>query len=193
MGDSLSPLRVNYVVGTFSAHPLCMASMNGFLKWSTSAKGKKEHQALTDRTTNWADRCNRRMEEEDIPLRVASYQSIWTMLYQIPGRYHWLLQYYLRDEGIALSWVGTGRLNFSMDYMDKDLDGVTDKMVKACLRMKEDGWWYQPEKDNTFQIKMRLVKEIVGAIVTNIPKRLENNLNKLHEYLAETNEGKKSK
>jgi glutamate-1-semialdehyde 2,1-aminomutase len=196
--DELSPLRVNYVVGTFSAHPLAMASMNKFLKWSTSAAGRKEHTALTDRTTAWVDRCNRVLEEKDLPLRVASYTSIWTMLYQIPGRYHWLLQYYLRDEGIALSWVGTGRLNFSMDFTEKDLDEVTVKMVRACERMRDDGWWYQPEKDNTFQIKLRLVKEIVTAIVSNIPKRLEANSNMLFQYLAETEvadgkAGKKSK
>jgi len=183
--DDLSPLRVNYVVGTFSAHPLAMATMNKFLKWSMSAKGKKEHSDLTKRTERWVDRCNTRMEKEDLPLRVSSYQSIWTMLYQIPGRYHWLLQYYLRDEGIALSWVGTGRLNFSMDFMEKDLDEVTEKMVKACRRMKEDGWWYVPEKDNSAYIKMRLVKEIVTAVVNNIPLRLKAQSNKLITYLAE--------
>ena len=31
-------------------------------------------------------------------------------------RYNWMLQYYLRSEGLALSWIGTGRLIFSLDY-----------------------------------------------------------------------------
>lgn len=31
------------------------------------------------------------------------------------------LQYLLRDEGVQLSWVGTGRLNFSLDFDDAAL------------------------------------------------------------------------
>jgi glutamate-1-semialdehyde 2,1-aminomutase len=31
------------------------------------------------------------------------------MIYTTPGRYHWMYQYYLKDEGINLSWVGTVR------------------------------------------------------------------------------------
>lgn len=184
--DALRPLRVNYVVGTFSAHPLTMASMNEFLKWSTSKKGKAEHASLTDRVTKWAQRCNARLEKEEIPLRVASYASVWTMLYQIPGRYHWFLQYYMRDEGIALSWVGTGRLNFSMDFTVKDLDEVTEKMVRACRRMKNDGWWYTPEA-GTSNPKMMLLKlgmEIMSAFAQNIPKKLLTPTNKMSEYLA---------
>jgi hypothetical protein len=33
-----------------------------------------------------------------------------------PSRYNWMLQFYLRAEGLALSWVGTGRLIFSLNY-----------------------------------------------------------------------------
>ena len=29
-----------------------------------------------------------------------------------PSRYNWMLQFYLRAHGLALSWVGTGRLIF---------------------------------------------------------------------------------
>ncbi len=49
-------------------------------------------------------------------MRVANLSSIWTVLYTQPSRYNWMLQYYLRAEGLALSWVGTGRLIFSLNY-----------------------------------------------------------------------------
>ena len=48
--------------------------------------------------------------------QVANMSSIWTVCYTRPSRYNWMLQYYLRAEGLALSWVGTGRLIFSLNY-----------------------------------------------------------------------------
>ena len=45
---------------------------------------------------------NAQLEKEDIPLKLASYCTVWTMLFQTPGRYHWILQYYLKDEGAPL-------------------------------------------------------------------------------------------
>ena len=63
-------------------------------------------------------------------------------LYTKPGRYHWMLQYYMRDAGVALSWVGTGRLIFSLNYTDADFAEVADRFVAATEKMKRDGWWW---------------------------------------------------
>ena len=38
-----------------------------------------------------------------------------------------MLQYYLRAEGLLLSWIGTGRLNFSLNYTDADFAEVVDR------------------------------------------------------------------
>ena len=35
-------------------------------------------------------------------MRVANFQTIWTVLYDAPSAYNWMLQYYLRAEGLAL-------------------------------------------------------------------------------------------
>ena len=43
-----------------------------------------------------------------------------------------MLQYYLRAEGLALSWVGTGRLIFSLNYTDADFEAVLDRFVAAA-------------------------------------------------------------
>ena len=58
-----------------------------------------------------AEHLNRRLEGGS-PVRVANLSSIWTVCYTRPSRYNWMLQFYLRAEGLALSWVGTGRLIF---------------------------------------------------------------------------------
>merc|ERR1711988_1858887 len=99
------------------------------------------YSSANERIKRWTRRTNKVLADEDLPLRVACYTTVWTMLFQRASRYHWMLQYYLRDEGVALSWVGTGRLNFSLDFNDKDLDDVQQRMVRACRRMRDDGWW----------------------------------------------------
>ena len=68
--------------------------------------------------------------------------SIWTVFYTRPSRYNWMLQYYLRAEGLALSWIGTGRLIFSLNYSDADFAAVADRFVAAAKAMREDGWWW---------------------------------------------------
>jgi hypothetical protein len=39
------------------------------------------------------------------PIRVDHLTTVWTILYQCPSRYHWLYQYYMRAEGLAMAWV----------------------------------------------------------------------------------------
>ena len=106
--DPSRPLRLAYVIGTFSAHPLLLGSMNHFLKWVITKEAKDLYDQRDDEVRQFVVDTNAQLEKEDIPLKLASYCTVWTMLFQTPGRYHWILQYYLKDEGINLSWVGTG-------------------------------------------------------------------------------------
>eukprot|EP00947_MAST-08B_sp_MAST-8B-sp1_P004902 g4902.t1 len=166
--DAGKPLRVAYVIGTFAAHPLLLGSMNGFLEWVRTDEARALYAKNRKMVADWSKETNALLEKEGIPLRTASYASVWTMLYKQPGRYHWMLQYYLKDEGINLSWVGTGRLNFSLDFEEQDLELVRGKMIAACRRMKEDGWWwYDPEqaKKNAMKIKLSLGLELLTAFV----------------------------
>ena len=59
---------------------------------------------------------------------------MWTVLFTEPGRYNWLLQYYLRAEGVTLSWVGTGRCLSSMDFTEEDYEALRAKLVDAARR-----------------------------------------------------------
>ena len=78
-------------------------------------------------------------------MKVANLSSIWTVCYTRPSRYNWMLQYYLRAEGLALSWVGTGRLIFSLNFTEADFAAVADRFVSACQAMQRDGWWRSDE------------------------------------------------
>jgi glutamate-1-semialdehyde 2,1-aminomutase len=74
-----------------------------------------------------------------------------------------MLQYYLRAEGLALSWIGTGRLIFSLNYTDDDFDAVADRFVAAVRAMKQDGWlWCPPEATNR-TVKRAILREMIAA------------------------------
>ena len=85
-----------------------------------------------------AARLNALLAAEDLPVRVANMSTVWTVLYTKPSRYNWMLQYYLRAEGLSLSWVGTGRLIFSLNYTEADFDEVAERFVRAGAKMKAD-------------------------------------------------------
>ena len=37
-----------------------------------------------------------------VPVQVANLSTIWTVFYTQPSRYNWMLQFYLREQGLAL-------------------------------------------------------------------------------------------
>lgn len=43
-------------------------------------------------TAKWVKDTNKAMIEAGFPLRVDHLTTVWTILYQIPSRYHWLYQ-----------------------------------------------------------------------------------------------------
>ena len=107
---------------------------------------------------------NDALAAEDLPVRVANLSTIWTVCYTRPSRYNWMLQYYLRAEGIALSWVGTGRLIFSLNYTEADFTAVAERFTAAVRAMARDGWWWGGEASNK-GIRRRILREMLGQIM----------------------------
>jgi glutamate-1-semialdehyde 2,1-aminomutase len=173
--DPDRPMRMSYVVGTFSAHPVVMGSMNEFLRWITAPATASLYTELNDRCARWVRATNEALATESLPLRVEHLTTVWTVVFTEPGRYNWLLQYYLRAEGVTLSWVGTGRCLSNMAMTDKDYDALRDKLVAAARAMRADGWWLRsddyPEREKT--MRSRLIKEMIGSLV-QVPRPLQS-------------------
>ena len=120
--------------GTFNAHPYVMGAMNEFLRRLDSPEIRASYVSLDETWNSRAAALNERLMAGGFPIRVANLTSIWTMYYTTPSRYHWMLQYYLRAAGLALSWIGTGRLIFSHNYTDADIAAVGDRIVVRRAR-----------------------------------------------------------
>ena len=108
-----------------------------------------------------AERFNQALQQACLPVRIDALSSIWTVSYTQASRYHWMLQYYLREQGLALSWVGTGRLIFSLNYSDADLAEVLRRFVGACCRMQADGWWWSSPDLTHRSIRRGLWREML--------------------------------
>jgi glutamate-1-semialdehyde 2,1-aminomutase len=165
--DRERPMRLAYVVGTFSAHPAVMGAMYEFLTWVLDAEADARYEDMNQRCADWVLSTNRSLSEGDLPIRVVALGTIWTVLFKKPGRYNWLLQYYLRAEGVTLSWVGTGRCLSSMDFTDSHYALLERAMVGAARQMAGDGWWLTAEENPHMERRMRvrLMREMVGSLV----------------------------
>jgi len=180
--DPDRPMRIAYVVGTFSAHPLVMGAMNEFLRWVVTDEAAELYARGDERCATWADETNRALAEEELPVRIGHLGTVWTVLFTEPGRYNWLLQYYLRAEGVALSWVGTGRCLASLDYSDHDYDELRHKLLEAARAMERDGWWLtreeQPGRD--WKMRIRLMGELARGIA-RLPQPVQGFLTEIKE------------
>jgi len=157
------PVDICFARGTFNAHPAVMGAMDAFLHRIETPEVKALYDGLDARWDARAAAFNARMEVEALPVRVAHLSTIWTVTYETPSRYNWMLQYYLRAEGLALSWVGTGRLIFSLDYDDAAFALVVDKFVAAARAMQADGWWWQAPGVTNKMLRRQVLRETVRA------------------------------
>jgi glutamate-1-semialdehyde 2,1-aminomutase len=138
-----------------------MTAMRAFLRRLESPEVRALYHELDARWNLRAAAFNARMRAEQLPVQVANLSSIWTVFYTVPARYNWLLQYYLRAEGLSLSWVGTGRLIFSLDFTQADFDEVLERCVTAAKRMQQDGYFWSSEGLTNKAIKRRVLKEVL--------------------------------
>lgn len=156
------PADICFARGTFNSHPYVMGAMNEFLR---ALDTPQVRDLYCDLDLVWNARAallNDRLSAEGLPVQVANISSIWTVCYTAPSRYNWMLQYYLREQGLALSWVGTGRLIFSLNYTDSDFETVAGRFVAAARAMQKDGWWWHPQGATNRSIKRQVLKEILA-------------------------------
>ena len=157
------PADICFARGTFNAHPHVMGAMNVFLRRLVDSDIASLYVDLDVRWNQRAATMNARLKAAGVPVQVVNFSSIWTVVYEQPGCFNWLYQHYLRLEGIALSWVGSGRLIFSLNYNDEDFEQVVQRFERAAIAMQTDGWWLVASQLSNKSINRRVLRELVQA------------------------------
>jgi glutamate-1-semialdehyde 2,1-aminomutase len=156
------PADVCFARGTFNSHPYVMGAMSAFLDRLELPEVRARYRCLDAMWDARRDQFNARMADEALPVRAANLSTIWTLTYTTPSRYHWIYQFYLRRAGIALSWVGTGRLIFTLAHGQGDFDDIVERCVAAARAMRDDGWWWHDPKKDDRSIRRGVLRELIA-------------------------------
>jgi len=167
--DDRRPMDICFARGTFNSHPYVMATMNEFLRYLDEPEVRASYAQVDALWDTRARDLNQRLEQLGLPVRVANMTSVWTTLYTQPGCYNWMFQYYLRAEGITMSWIGTGRFIFSHDLNNRDFEEIADRFIAAAQAMQEDGWWWKDAALTNKAINRRILKELFSASLGFFP------------------------
>jgi glutamate-1-semialdehyde 2,1-aminomutase len=157
------PADICFARGTFNAHPYVMGAMHEFLLRFETESVRSLYRGLDDIWNARARLLNERLAAAQLPVRVANLSTIWTIYYVAPSRYNWMFQYYLRAAGLALSWVGTGRLIFSLNYTETDFAQAADRILSAAREMQQEGWWWTETQLTNKSIRRRVLREMIQA------------------------------
>lgn len=155
------PANISFARGTFNSHPYVLASMNVFLNRIKETKFQQQYQQLDSCWNGRVNILNERFKQANLPVRIANLASIWTILYTQPCRYNWMYQYYLKAEGLTLSWVGSGRIIMSHNFSDEEFEQVMGCFIRAASTMKQEGWWWKSNLLSNKAIKMDMLKSML--------------------------------
>lgn len=159
------PADVCFARGTFNTQPYVMGAMHEFLRRLETPQIQSIYRDLDATWNARAATLNERLKIAGLPIRVVNLSSIWTIVYLVPSRYNWMLQFYLRVHGIALSWVGTGRLIFSLNFTEADFESACDRIVRSAGAMRADGWWSTDIAYTNRAIRRRIFQEMLQVKV----------------------------
>lgn len=157
------PVDLSFARGTFNSHPHVLGAMNAFLKRVNTAEIQSMYNTSelvwNERVTHF----NQRLAAEELPLKITNMHSVLSIIYTVPSRYNWMLQFYLREAGLELSWTGTGRLIMSFNFTDEEFEKVIDCVVDAAKRMDLDGWWWQCKSLTNKSIKQQFMGDMLSV------------------------------
>jgi glutamate-1-semialdehyde 2,1-aminomutase len=175
-----SPADVSFARGTFNSHPYVMGTMNEFLNRIQSPEIQNIYQNIENTWDKRVETFNRKLQASDLPIKITNMHTVLTILYTKPCRYNWMLQFYLRDSGLELSWLGSGRMIMSFDFTDNDFDNVVTRFIQAAQQMKRDGWWWQSPNLTNKSIKQQflydMLRHSIPLLAPILPNPLKNTL-----------------
>ncbi|MEU6368208.1 aminotransferase class III-fold pyridoxal phosphate-dependent enzyme [Streptomyces sp. NPDC046931] len=129
-----------YIGSTFEMHPLAMASARGILRHLRD-QGPALQEALTARTTRLAETLNAFFEEEEVPIRVLHFSSVFRFAWRGNASYAYqpleieVFHFHLLSRGI---YIWEGRTCFlSSAHTDEDIEGIVTAVRESIAAMRE--------------------------------------------------------
>lgn len=156
-----APADVSFARGTFNSHPYVMGTMNEFLNRIQSPEIQNIYQTIEDIWDKRVEKFNLKLQANNLPIKITNMHSILSVLYTKPSRYNWMLQFYLKNAGLEMSWLGSGRMIMSFNFTDEEFEEVMTRFVEAALSMKNDGWWWQSAELTNKKIKRQFLFDML--------------------------------
>ncbi|RIV83231.1 aminotransferase class III-fold pyridoxal phosphate-dependent enzyme [Aurantiacibacter xanthus] len=157
------PADICFARGTFNSHPSVMGAMDQFLQWHASAEADAAYAGVDEKWNARAEALNTRLEAEGLSPCVSNLGTVWSTFYTRPSRYNWMFQFYLRAEGLATGWTGSGRFIFSFAYGDAEFGEVADRYVAAARAFEADGWAWSGDGVTNKDLKRQILRESLRA------------------------------
>ncbi len=164
-----APADISFARGTFNSHPYLLGAMDGFLTEVAKPEFQRVYQQADEQWNTRVAKFNQLLSDRNLPIQIANMHSVLTVLYTKPGRFNWMLQFYLRAEGIELSWTGTGRMIMCLNYSDDDFEQLIYRFTTAVQTMNEDGWWDCVGLTNK-KIKHQFTQDMLRAKLCSLSK-----------------------
>jgi glutamate-1-semialdehyde aminotransferase/acyl carrier protein len=136
--DSYPPADTTFFAGTFCKHPLAMAAARAVLQ-HLQKEGPELQERLNERTTRLAQRLNDFFIDEEVPVRVVHFGSLYR--FDFKGNMD-LLFYHLMEKGV---YTWEGRTCFvTTAHTDEDLDYVVTAVKESVAELRSGG--FLPER-----------------------------------------------
>ncbi len=140
--DSYPQAKKTFFAGTFCKHPLAMAAAQAVLKYLKS-EGATLQEQLNHRTSQFVAALNAYFEEDEVPLRMANFGSLFGPASTHSGgnsavsRSMDLLRYHLLDRGIHLLGA-SGYL--STAHTDEDINYIIQAVKDSVAELRQGGF-----------------------------------------------------
>ncbi|MEO6995118.1 MAG: amino acid adenylation domain-containing protein [Lacunisphaera sp.] len=136
--DSFPGTGVTFFAGTFVRHPLAIAAMHAMLKYLKD-QGPELWETLNRRSDRLADTVNQFFTEQNIPIRIPNFGSLFFVRIGKDQKYGNLLFYLLREKGVFLLEPFPSYLTVA--HSEDDIDRIITAFKDSALELKQEGFF----------------------------------------------------